>query len=126
MSAVFNNYGFIVRNPEFQYVTLQNQCRPMCRLQVCFDTRIQSDKFRMTDKPDLCLNVSFWDEWAEHARDHLHLGVRIQVEGELKLDRDANGMEYTHIKGKCFSIDASLIKEVLYSENLATEIEHKA
>ena len=119
MSATFVNCGVLVRDPEYQVVTVQNQSRRLCNLKVCFDSPEPGASLYSLDhikKKMLFLSVSFWDNWASYARDHLCAGVRLLIEGELTQTKDFDGAEYIHLKGRRFSIDASMIKRIVYDE----------
>jgi single-stranded DNA-binding protein len=117
MSAFFNNCGVLGREPDFQLVTVENKKRPVCNLWICFDSPVKHENVVCIARQGLYLNVSFWDSWANYAKKHLRAGVRLLIEGELKLARDPNGNEYAHVKGARFAVDASMIKQVVYDES---------
>ena len=118
MSADFNNCGFIQSEPDFKTVTMQNQNRSMCNLVVCFDSVAIHSTHPLKSKKKLCLHVAFWDDWAIYARMHLRTGVKIQIEGELKITKNADGVEYAHITGRRFFIDGSILKKVCYEDSV--------
>ena len=85
MPNSFTGTGNLAEAPSLKHVTIGGEDRAVANLRVFFDEYRRNDDGEFEQNGGLWLSVSVWGRLAEEAARLLRKGVRVRVDGRLKL-----------------------------------------